>query len=248
MSVQTAADIPLLINSTNASSERRVSPSWTIAQFKARLEPITGIPASAQKLTLRYGSHLSTVLEAGDEENTQLASFPLQAYAEVQVVDSRPPGARTDFTDVSSVQKYTMPEQEYESRTDSVLAWKKNRKLGRFDPDAPSLEQQKVRALEREIKERDLTPSSRVRLLPSTTDGRIGTISHIGPIPELPGPTGAPWIGITLDEPVGKNDGSVQGTRYFACGRNCGVFVRPERCEKGDWAPAGLEDEELEEI
>ena len=47
-----------------------------------------------------------------------------------------------------------MPSAEYETRTDSVLAWKKAQKLGRFNPDAPSIEQQKVLASEREIEER----------------------------------------------------------------------------------------------
>lgn len=47
-----------------------------------------------------------------------------------------------------------MPSAEYESRTDSVLAWKKSQKLGRFDPNAPSIEEQKIRASEREIEER----------------------------------------------------------------------------------------------
>lgn len=47
-----------------------------------------------------------------------------------------------------------MPTAEYESRTDSVLAWKKTQKLGRFDPDAPSIEEQKIRAYDREIEER----------------------------------------------------------------------------------------------
>lgn len=47
-----------------------------------------------------------------------------------------------------------MPAEEYETRTDSVLAWKKAQKLGRFDPNAPSIEQQKILASEREIEER----------------------------------------------------------------------------------------------
>lgn len=71
-----------------------------------------------------------------------------------KVIDTRPPGARVDFNDVSSVEKYVMPETEYEARTDSVLAWKKKQHLGRFDPNAPSLEQQKIQALEREVEER----------------------------------------------------------------------------------------------
>ncbi|OCL03288.1 hypothetical protein AOQ84DRAFT_442814 [Glonium stellatum] len=149
-----AADIPLLITSPNSSSERRITPSWSIAHFKTRLEPITGIPASAQKLTLRVGSQDGTAIEADDEEKTQLSAFPLQAYAEINVLDTRPPSARTDFSDLSAVPKYTMPSEQYETRNDSVLAWKKAQKLGRFDPSAPSLEEQKIQALEREVEER----------------------------------------------------------------------------------------------
>lgn len=47
-----------------------------------------------------------------------------------------------------------MPTAEYETRTDSVLAWKRAQKLGRFDPNAPSIEQQKILASEREVEER----------------------------------------------------------------------------------------------
>ncbi|KAF2274176.1 uncharacterized protein EI97DRAFT_468890 [Westerdykella ornata] len=237
--LQAATDVPLLINSSNASSERRITPSWTIAFLKSRLEPITGIPAGSQQLTLRVGSQDAIPVTAADEENTQLSAFPLQPYAEITVTDTRPVGARTDFNDLSSVEKYVMPTAEYESRTDSVLAWKKAQKLGRFDPNAGTIEEQKIRAFEREIEERGITLNSRVRLLPAT-DARRGTVSYIGPVPEIPGGVG-PWIGVTLDEPTGKNDGSVGGKRYFTCGERCGVFVRPERCEVGDWGVLGLE-------
>lgn len=39
--------------------------------------------------------------------------------------------------------------------------------------------------------------------------------------------SGGIWIGVELDLPVGKNDGSIQGKRYFSCGSEHGVFVRP---------------------
>ncbi|OAL55356.1 hypothetical protein IQ07DRAFT_607726 [Pyrenochaeta sp. DS3sAY3a] len=245
MSLQSAADVPLLIRSANSSSERRVSPSWSIAQLKTRLEPITGVPANCQQLSLRVGSQDPIPLAAADEEQTHLAAYPLQAYAEITVIDTRPPAARTDFTDLSSVEKYEMPVVEYESRTDSVLAWKKAQKLGRFDPNAGTIEQQKIRASEREVDERGLSVSARVRLLPETDDRR-GTVSYIGPVPEIPG-IGS-WIGVTLDEPTGKNNGSVKGKSYFECGPNYGVFVRPERCEAGDFPALDLDDEDMEEL
>lgn len=80
-----AADVPLLISSDNASSERRVSPSWTIAHLKGRLEPITGIPASCQRLSLKFGSQAPQPIEAADEETTLLTRWSLQAYAEIHV-------------------------------------------------------------------------------------------------------------------------------------------------------------------
>ena len=47
---------------------------------------------------------------------------------------------RPNFTDLSSVEKYELPTETYESLSDSVLAWKRNQKLGRFDPNALSPE------------------------------------------------------------------------------------------------------------
>lgn len=37
------------------------------------------------------------------------------------------------------------------------------------------------------------------------------------------------WIGIELFDGHGKNDGTVQGVKYFSCKPNYGVFVRPSQ-------------------
>jgi tubulin-folding cofactor B len=87
MNLQTAGDIPLKISSDNSgpNSERRITPSWTIGQVKAKLEPVTGIPPLSQKLTLRLGSRQAIAIEAADEETTEIGSFPLAPYAELHV-------------------------------------------------------------------------------------------------------------------------------------------------------------------
>lgn len=79
------ADVPCLITSAHSSSERRITPSWTIAHLKGRLEPITGIPATCQRLNLKIASQDAVPIEASNEDAVQLASWPLQAYAEIHV-------------------------------------------------------------------------------------------------------------------------------------------------------------------
>lgn len=45
-----------------------------------------------------------------------------------------------NFSDLSSVEKYTLPESKYKGMSDTVLSWKKTQNLGRFDPNALSPE------------------------------------------------------------------------------------------------------------
>ncbi|KAJ2917876.1 hypothetical protein MD484_g2604, partial [Candolleomyces efflorescens] len=37
------------------------------------------------------------------------------------------------------------------------------------------------------------------------------------------------WLGIELDDANGKNDGSIEGIRYFTCRKGYGVFIRPSQ-------------------
>jgi len=43
---------------------------------------------------------------------------------------------------------------------------------------------------------------------------------------------GGIWAGVALDEPEGKNDGTVKGVTYFRCPFNHGVFVPPNKLAK----------------
>ncbi|XP_073243048.1 CAP-Gly domain-containing linker protein 3-like isoform X2 [Porites lutea] len=48
------------------------------------------------------------------------------------------------------------------------------------------------------------------------------------------------WLGIELDQPVGKNDGAVSGVRYFDCKPSHGVFAPPSKVNKvGDQSHRG---------
>lgn len=63
---------------------------------------------------------------------------------------------------------------------------------------------------------------------------RRGEIAYIGQIDELG--SGGYWIGVILDEPLGKTDGCVNSVRYFeAPGPNRGGFFRGKNVEAGDF-------------
>lgn len=52
--------------------------------------------------------------------------------------------------------------------------------------------------------------------------GIVGTVAFAGTTKFSTGK----WIGVVLDEPKGKNNGTVQGKSYFSCPDNHGIFVR----------------------
>ncbi|XP_036006392.1 dynactin subunit 1 isoform X14 [Fundulus heteroclitus] len=60
--------------------------------------------------------------------------------------------------------------------------------------------------------------------------GQRGTVAYIGTTLFASGK----WVGVILDEPKGKNDGTVQGKRYFTCEENHGIFVRQSQIQLVD--------------
>lgn len=55
-----------------------------------------------------------------------------------------------------------------------------------------------------------------------------GVVQFLGDTQFAPGQ----WAGIVLDEPIGKNDGSVSGVRYFQCEALKGIFTRPSKLSR----------------
>lgn len=54
-------------------------------------------------------------------------------------------------------------------------------------------------------------------------DGRTATVKFAGSTHFATGD----WLGVELENASGKNDGAVQGQRYFHCEPSHGMFVRP---------------------
>jgi tubulin-folding cofactor B len=249
------SDVPIFISADGLSgSERRISLSWTIDQLRHKLEQFTGIPPSQQTLQL-FTTATSptpfTTIRAGTltgDESGPLGKLPgLMAYSRIVVIDARPPGARENYNDVSQVEKFVMSEGDYEKRNDTVLAWKKRNQLGRFaaadgaSNDNTSMAKQEEIELA-EIADRGIKVGARCQI---TEGSRRGTVRYVGKIPEITGSVSQQaqlyWVGVEIDEPLGKNDGSIKGVRYFQALHNHGAFVKPALVEIGDF-PSELDD------
>lgn len=68
---------------------------------------------------------------------------------------------------------------------------------------------------------------------------------YVGKVPELPL---GHWVGVEYDEPVGKNDGSMNRRRYFTAQPGYGGMVRPANVAVGDFPPAEIDFDSEDEI
>ncbi|XP_055986679.1 CAP-Gly domain-containing linker protein 1-like [Sorex fumeus] len=88
---------------------------------------------------------------------------------------------------------------------------------GEKNPSAPSSEMQEEFVGDFQVGERVWVNGN-----------KPGFIQFLGETQFAPGQ----WAGIVLDEPIGKNDGSVAGVRYFQCEPLKGIFTRPSKLSR----------------
>jgi dynactin 1 len=79
----------------------------------------------------------------------------------------------------------------------------------------------------------DLAVGNRV----STANGP-GTVRFVGTTAFA----GGKWVGVELDAPVGKHNGTVQGKSYFSCRDGHGIFVKPTAAKPTDVPPPRSEE------
>ncbi|KAF9779318.1 tubulin-folding cofactor B [Thelephora terrestris] len=229
--------ITLWVISPDTRSERRFDLHITIGQLKDKLERVTGIPVSNQALSL-YNAEEDTQPAATLEDDARpLGYYGARDWQFLKITDTNPSITLTgQLSDVSQVEKFELSEEAYAQRNDTVLAYKQRQKLGRFAEKADE-EQQET---EEDV---NIQVGSRCQI-ESTEPGfhKRGTVRFVG----KPKFSHGVWVGVEYDEPIGKNDGSVQGERYFECRQGYGVFVRPNKVETGDFPVEEIDfDEEM---
>lgn len=237
-------DTPVFFTSDLTSAETKVDLSWTLAHLKQRLERTTGIAPQFQKLQY-YSSSTSNefrVLDADDAAT--LASFGIAPFCRIHVADTDPDSKLAQLYDEGQTAGFQLSEEDYAKRADSVLQWKKDQQLGRYDPQFQ--QQQELSQMKDEQMALKMSEGQRCRVI-NIEGERRGTVRYVGKIAALDGGK-SPWIGVEFDEPAGKNDGLIGDVRVFSGRAGHCSFLRPAKVEVGDFPELDMFDSDDEEI
>ncbi|KAL0900482.1 hypothetical protein Bca101_084443 [Brassica carinata] len=185
-----------------------------------RFSPQMNVEAVKEKLWKKCGTSVNAMaLELYDESGSKVALLsddtrPLGFYSpfdgfRLHIVDLDPSSVTTGgwLEDTSLVEKYTISEEDYAKRTDSFRKFKEKRVSQ--NPAA-----------------------SEVKTKEDFMEDLCANIKYVGRAESL-GP--GYWVGIQYDEPLGKHDGMVKGTRLFECPQLHGGVVRPDKVKVGDY-------------
>lgn len=118
-------------------------------------------------------------------------------------------------------------------------------RMGKYNEDnlKKKQEEQQIKETEEEEMANAFKVDERCEVSVSGQPKRRGVIKFVGKTHFKPGF----WVGIHYDEPMGKNDGSVEGKKYFDCPPKYGAFVKPGNVTMGDF-PELFDEEEMDEM
>ncbi|KAH3758143.1 tubulin-folding cofactor B [Pelomyxa schiedti] len=211
---------------THASSStcrvcKIMSRSLTVETLKDKLYPLMGTaPANMEIMLHKTGEKaidMSATLGSLAGEDSRL---------EITVVDTDPTSTMNQLaraeTHIAEEAKFVLDEDKYNQRTDTFRHMKRT--------GAISTAPQQEETLPTNIK-----IGNRCQVIGTNTRG---TVKYIGKVSFAHGY----WIGVELDEPLGKSDGK----GYFACKPLCGAFYKAGKLEVGDFPELELDlDDEL---
>ncbi|KHJ41942.1 CAP-Gly domain protein [Trichuris suis] len=184
---------------------RRFPLSITVGELKSqkRVELLVGVPYNAMSLELRQQDDITRRNLLVDDSAT-LNMLSLTNGMILHVRDERGPNVLGEeiFSPADGT-KFELSDEKYNQKTNTVRAWLKEQKLKCHQDYSADNESDRSEEL-----------ASKLRS-PFSVAGEV----HFKP---------GIWVGVHYDNPVGKNDGSVDGHRYFECPPNYGSFVRPQ--------------------
>jgi tubulin-folding cofactor B len=226
--IQNRAASTIIMHVTHSNLQRdfpeiRLDRHMSLESVKEKLYSSTGTQAANMRLILKDCTGRDKQELAGDDK--MLGYFSPEEGDTLHIIDLDPHSASAAgwLDDTNLVQKYEMSKEDYTKRKGTVHQWKKQvlaEKQAAATSNTCAQDTEEVPAIK---------VGERCEVFPG---GRRAWVRFVGLAPVL-GP--GYWVGVEYDEPVGKNDGAVKGTRFFHCAANFGGMVKPETITVGDY-------------
>lgn len=232
--------------------ELRLDLHSTIGAIKEKLSKHAGTGPAYMTLILKSGGQMIAVM---DDDSKMLGFYGCQSGMEIHIRDGDPNSKAAGgwLENVNLVKKYRMSEEDYDTREQTVRAYKK--KMLAEDPnwkpqcqmDGPAAPPKPPPPPSGPESVEGLAVGNRCEVQPGA---RRGAIMFLGEVEGLAG--GGHWVGVKFDEPVGKSDGTCKGKRFFECVPTYGAFTRGRNVTAGDFPEvdpfADLEDSDDDEL
>ncbi|CCH58953.1 hypothetical protein TBLA_0B01100 [Henningerozyma blattae CBS 6284] len=231
--------ISVEIKSDFSSIVKDFSKNLTLLELSNKLYPITGVSPSDMALSLYSGSELLGKYENILNNSEKLPLIDIN-YSSIKVIvfdlnsnsitnQIKKLQNEDEFENNDKFKSFEISEEEYSSRKDTVLQWKKIINWGDL---TQNIKKNKKDQELNNLKVNSLQLNERCSIKADGQLERRGILRYIGKVPDI-NPTDI-WCGIEFDEPVGKNNGTFKGITYFGpVNKNYGGFVKPKNVETG---------------
>ncbi len=234
-------------SSLQIQSQKNFDTNLSIAALKEKLYITVG--TAPQDMTVELYDSKDSLISSNLDDSKLLREYPVGEYYRIPVVDNT--NSATNLFNDASVEKYKISEEAYDARENTFRKWKQQQSAAGnitvTTSNTTTSNHSKAEQLEEEeskmktlVEERQIKVGSRCEM-----DDELqsrGVVKFVG---KTQFGTGI-WVGIQLDEPMGKNNGSVKGVSYFQCEDKFGIFVKPDHVQCGEHFTERLL-EELEE-
>ncbi|KAI6673699.1 hypothetical protein NL676_001605 [Syzygium grande] len=206
------------------SSDVRLSLQTTVESVKEKLWRKCGTSVDSMCLEL-YDDTGSKVSNLDDNSRPLGFYSPLDGYR-LHIIDLDPSSVTSGgwLEDTSLVEKYQISEEAYDKHDGTFKKFKEKIASQNRSAFEPKIADNYMEDLCKNVK-----VGNRCEVEPGA---KRGVVKFVGKAESL-----APgfWIGVQYDEPLGKHDGMVKGTRYFECPPLHGAMVRPDKVKVGDY-------------
>lgn len=222
-------------NLKSFNADVRFSLQMSVEAVKEKLWKKCGTSVNSMSLEL-YDDNGAKIAELSDNSRPFGFYSPLDGFR-LHIVDLDPSSVTSGgwLEDTSLVEKYKISDEAYEKRDGTFKKFKE--KLAHQKPACASA---KVADNYMEDLCANIKVGDRCQVEPGE---KRGVVKYVGRAENL-GP--GFWVGVQYDEPLGKHDGLVKGTRYFNCPPNHGGMVRPDKVQVGDYPERDpFEEEEI---